>query len=183
MEQIQTPDEDPAGVQTPADVQSENPVKNPLDEKHDDMDVLNGCPRTLKIGGIDVTQKAFKNHEFTNLATIILYMGFGTCQSEEDVDQITLDDIYVNCAMNTVFYGSLIGVQSFEEYLYRLMQFEDKAGAPVFPEITQPEFKQFLGIVLEQNNLIKAARKNAKKNLPVFRQTTQLLLQQDSAKA
>jgi hypothetical protein len=146
-------------------------ANRPLSQKHTDLDILKGCPREIKIGGVNVTQRAFRNNEFSTFATIMLFLGFNTCETERDVDDLTVEDIFFNIAMNQMYFGELMQVRTIEEFLYSLMQFPKDKPIPSMNEITKDEFVDFLAVVLEQNSLIDRAKVQAKKKLRDLQRT------------
>jgi hypothetical protein len=135
----------------------------PLHKPHDDLDILEGCPRELTIQGVRVETRAFKNNEFTKIGSILLYFGFATCETPEDVDAISLNEIYNNCILNSAATIGMAGYDSFEAFLFELMQWPEGSPSAKFRDIQSDEFKRFFALVIEQNNLITAAKKNAKR--------------------
>lgn len=168
------PVQEPASQQGEA-AQSPSPAI-PLEKPHDDLDILQGCPRTLIIQGIPITQRAFRNHEYTNFSTILLYLGFMSCDSVEDVEKIGVKEIYTSIAMNTLYFGETVNARSLEEMLFQLMQAGDSKQKLDFYSITKPEFEDFLALVIEQNSLLKPARAIAKKNLKAIQEASKMLM-------
>lgn len=154
------------------------PAAQALEAKHSDYDILQGCPREMTVAGQRVRQRAFVNSEYSSLAQMILVLGFlSTCTSPEDVDAMTLEDIFNNITFQTLHMGPEIHANSLEEFLYKMMDFPSEIVKPKFGEwqITREEFMAFLGLVIEQNNLMKHARIHAKKNLLLMNQVNNLL--------
>lgn len=141
-----------------------------LEKPHDDIDTLEGNPRNIHIGGLTVTQKAFKNRQFHNIQAIIIHFGFGLCDTEEEIDALTLDELYQTCCASAYMYGQTIDIKSFDDFLYTLIQWPEDMEKIPFEEVLMQEFRAFLGHIVEQNNLMPFARKRAKKNLELKRQ-------------
>ena len=144
---------------SPTQAQSDAPLHKP----HDDLDVLDGCPRELTIQGVQVVTRALRNNEFSKIASILVYFGFATCETPEAVDAITLEEIYANCIINAAATIGMAGYDSFEAFLFSLMQWPEESTPVQFEAITHEEFTRFFAILIEQNNLITAAKKNAKR--------------------
>jgi hypothetical protein len=139
-------------------------ASNSLEKDHEDLDVFEGCPRELFIGGVKCVQKAWMNKQFSEMAKILMLHGFSSCDTEKDLDDITVEQIYLNLAIASPFYLAELGKESLEHFLYSLMDFGE-VEPPAFEFIALNEFKAFLGILIEQNNLVQTTRKFLKKNL------------------
>lgn len=144
-----------------------------LEKRHTEDDILEGCPRTLKIAGIPVTSRAWRNDEFSKFGMLITHLGFSTCETEQDVATISPDDIFTTCAVNIVeaWQTGLFGTMTLEEWLYGLMKFPEGQPIPSQDKVEYREFLAFFCIILEQNNILKIARQVAKKKIRLAIQT------------
>ena len=103
---------------------------------------------------------------------MIANYAFETCETPEDIDKITIEDIFSNMCLGITCLQAAIpdNVEkpldglSFTGYLYTLMEFgENQEIDP--DEITNEEYKAFLAIIVEQNNAIKTCKTLKKKQL------------------
>jgi hypothetical protein len=159
MEQLRQEQNFVAGEQSPA------PSSHPLEQKHSDRDILEGCPRSLVVNNIEVKKRAYTNNEFSLMAMIVTHLGFNTCETEEEITTLSLEEIYNNAAINFPQIANYVNAASLEDFLYDQMAFDEKSPELLFDEITHEDFVKFFGIIIEQNNLIKSARANAKKKI------------------
>lgn len=148
-----------AGEQTPA------PPSHPLEQRHNDRDVLEGCPRSIVIKGIEIKKRAYTNNEFSLMAMVITHLGFLTCETEDEITNLPLEEIYNNAAINFPLLQNAVSVNSLEELLFEQMDLNEENPELLFDEVTHEDYVSFLGIIIEQNNLIKSARANAKKKI------------------
>jgi hypothetical protein len=135
----------------------------PLHKKHDDLDILQGCPRSLLIGGIPVKVKAFLNDDFTRIGVVLVYYGFKSCETPEEVENITIDEIYTNLVLNSTPWLLAAGYESVQQFLLSFIQWPDDKAPDA--DISDEDFRRFLAVLIEQNSLSVYAKKNVKRTL------------------
>lgn len=156
-----------------------SPEAIPLEVKHSEMDVLNACPRVLTIGGVTITSKALKGGRYEELVMLLASFGYESCETPEDVDAVTIDDLFANISFAVTImqanariaseesgkpYNPPLNGNSLTSYLFELMEFPE--GETINPdEIEAEEFKAFLAILIEQNNIVKSCKQIKKKLL------------------